>query len=145
MLTDLWGEGDGNPNALKGVNEAMEKGTDQLLNDTGKVLAGLFSQQKVARGEFRKELTDLATSMFEATDNLPPIFILVDELDRCRPSYAVELLERIKHLFSIEDFVFVLGSDTEQLSHAIRGLYGAGFDAERYLKRFVDRTYKFYR
>lgn len=143
MMSDLWGNDDGDPTSLAEASEAIEKSTDQFLDGTGKALAGLFAHQKAARGEFRAELAALATSIFEATDNSPPVFILVDELDRCRPSYAVELLERIKHLFSIEDFVFVLGSDTEQLSHAIRALYGAGFDSERYLKRFVDRTYNF--
>ncbi|WAF58355.1 KAP family NTPase [Aeromonas caviae] len=38
-----------------------------------------------------------------------PAFILIDELDRCRPSYAVEMLETIKHIFDISGVVFVQG------------------------------------
>ncbi len=49
-----------------------------------------------------------------------PAFILIDELDRCRPSYAVEMLETIKHIFDIPKVVFVLATDTEQLQHAIK-------------------------
>ncbi|WP_258224565.1 KAP family P-loop NTPase fold protein, partial [Aeromonas sp. HMWF014] len=73
-----------------------------------------------------------------------PAFILIDELDRCRPSYAVEMLETIKHIFDIQGVVFVLATDTEQLQHAIKVIYGEGFDGKKYLERFYDsqRTLK---
>ncbi|MBL0565393.1 KAP family P-loop NTPase fold protein [Aeromonas veronii] len=70
-----------------------------------------------------------------------PAFILIDELDRCRPSYAVEMLETIKHIFDIKGVVFVLAMDTEQLQHAIKVIYGDGFDAESYLGRFFHRRF----
>lgn len=67
-----------------------------------------------------------------------PAFILVDELDRCRPSYAVEMLETIKHIFDIPGVVFVVGTDTDQLQHAVKAIYGEGFDARTYLGRFFN-------
>ncbi|HHQ4610130.1 TPA: KAP family P-loop NTPase fold protein [Aeromonas veronii] len=70
-----------------------------------------------------------------------PAFILIDELDRCRPSYAVEMLETIKHIFDIKGVVFVLATDTEQLQHAIKVVYGEGFDAQSYLGRFFQRRF----
>lgn len=70
-----------------------------------------------------------------------PAFILIDELDRCRPSYAVEMLETIKHIFDIPRVVFVLATDTEQLQHAIKVIYGEGFDAQTYLGRFFKRRF----
>ncbi|PTS74731.1 NTPase KAP [Aeromonas sp. HMWF036] len=70
-----------------------------------------------------------------------PAFIFIDELDRCRPSYAVEMLETIKHIFDIPGVVFVLATDTEQLQHAIKVIYGEGFDAESYLGRFFHRRF----
>ncbi|MFM5549895.1 P-loop NTPase fold protein [Aeromonas veronii] len=70
-----------------------------------------------------------------------PAFILIDELDRCRPSYAVEMLETIKHIFDIPRVVFVLATDTEQLQHAIKVIYGDGFDAQSYLRRFFNRRF----
>ncbi|WP_241496697.1 P-loop NTPase fold protein [Aeromonas caviae] len=66
---------------------------------------------------------------------------MIDELDRCRPSYAVEMLETIKHIFDISGVVFVLATDTEQLQHAIKVIYGEGFDAESYLGRFFHRRF----
>ncbi|WP_368195758.1 P-loop NTPase fold protein [Aeromonas sp. R2-2] len=70
-----------------------------------------------------------------------PAFILIDELDRCRPSYAVEMLETIKHIFDIPKVVFVLATDTEQLQHAIKVIYGEGFHASAYLRRFFRRQF----
>nr|WP_279504657.1 P-loop NTPase fold protein [Aeromonas veronii] len=66
---------------------------------------------------------------------------MIDELDRCRPSYAVEMLETIKHIFDIPKVVFVLATDTEQLQHAIKVIYGDGFDAQNYLGRFFMRRF----
>lgn len=70
-----------------------------------------------------------------------PAFIFIDELDRCRPSYAVEMLETIKHIFDIDGVVFVVATDTEQLQHAVKAVYGEGFDAKIYLGRFFNSRY----
>ena len=70
-----------------------------------------------------------------------PVFIFIDELDRCRPSYAVEMLEVIKHFFKIKNLVFVVSTDTTQLQHAVKAVYGESFDAQTYLHRFFDTRY----
>ncbi|MBB1398461.1 P-loop NTPase fold protein [Pseudoalteromonas sp. SG44-8] len=70
-----------------------------------------------------------------------PIFVFIDELDRCRPSYAVEMLETIKHIFDVKGIVFVVATDTEQLQHTIKSIYGEGFDAKVYLGRFFNSRY----
>lgn len=69
-----------------------------------------------------------------------PLFIFIDELDRCRPTYAIEMLETIKHLFDMKRVVFVIATDKEQLEHSIKAVYGIGFDSQRYLNRFFNRT-----
>ena len=87
---------------------------------------------------FKEELTSYIE---ESIPNKPLIFI-IDELDRCRPDYAVEVLERIKHFFSIKGIVFVLSIDKEQLCNSIRGHYGSDrINAEEYLRRFIDVEY----
>ncbi len=71
-----------------------------------------------------------------------PLIFIVDELDRCRPDYAVEVLEKIKHLFAVKGVVFVLSIDKEQLSHAVCGYYGSEkIDSREYLRRFIDLEY----
>ena len=71
-----------------------------------------------------------------------PLVVMIDELDRCRPSYAVELLEVAKHLFSVDQIVFVLAVNRSELAHSVKALYGDGFDAEGYLGRFFDVDFR---
>lgn len=70
-----------------------------------------------------------------------PTLVIIDELDRCRPSYAVEMLEVVKHIFDIPGVFFIISTDTEQLQHAIKVVYGSGFNAQIYLSRFFDARF----
>lgn len=66
------------------------------------------------------------------------LIVFIDELDRCKPSFAIKLLERIKHYFSNDRITFVFSINTSELQHAVKRYYGEGFDACRYLDRFFD-------
>jgi hypothetical protein len=68
-----------------------------------------------------------------------PIVILIDELDRCRPTYAIEFLESIKHFFETEGCTFLVATNTEVLECSVKAVYGEHFDAQLYLRRFFDR------
>lgn len=70
-----------------------------------------------------------------------PLFIIIDELDRCRPDFAISLLEITKHIFNIPGVVFIIATDTEQLQHSIKVVYGSDFSANHYLSRFFDRRF----
>lgn len=83
----------------------------------------------------RSKLSVLSETFFTQTQK--PLVFIVDELDRCRPTYAIETLERIKHLFNIDHIVFVLGIDRKQLGSSIQSVYGC-IDIENYLHRFID-------
>lgn len=92
---------------------------------------------------FKRQLAKLALNLNAHGRLEAPLFILIDELDRCRPSYAVTMLEEVKHLFDIDGLVFIFATDTKQLSHAVSAVYGSEFDGERYLLRFFNRNYVF--
>lgn len=66
------------------------------------------------------------------------LVIFVDELDRCRPDYAIRLLERIKHYFSCDRVSFVFIMNGTELKKSIRHVYASDFDADLYLERFFD-------
>lgn len=70
------------------------------------------------------------------------IVIFIDELDRCRPTFAVEVMERVKHVFDAQGLVFVVALDKLQLGYAVRSIYGQGFDGAGYLGRFFDCTFR---
>ena len=66
-----------------------------------------------------------------------PLVFFVDELDRCRPVFAVEVLEKIKHIFDVEGVFFVVAVNKEELAKTIRSVYG-DIDVEVYLRKFFD-------
>lgn len=70
-----------------------------------------------------------------------PVFVFIDELDRCRPNYAIKLLEGLKHLLDVRGLCFCVSTNFNQLCESIRAAYGAGFDSHRYLKRFFAFEY----
>lgn len=117
----------------------------ELISQTANTLTeGLHEQiknytdRKNSIAEFRESLQTFVSS---TTDNKPVVFI-IDELDRCRPNYAVELLEQVKHLFTVKGIVFVLSIDKVQLGNAVKGVYGSDLiDSDEYLRRFIDIEY----
>ncbi len=90
-----------------------------------------------------KSTKDIENTVLEFMESLLPekgnrLIIFIDELDRCKPSYAVKLLERIKHYFSNDRITFVFSINTNELQNTIKQHYGNDFDACRYLDRFFD-------
>ena len=100
-----------------------------------------YVEAKALLGDFRAALQEEAFSLAETHNDLP-LVVLIDELDRCRPTYAIELLETAKHLFSVDRIVFVLCLDRAQLTHSVRAVYGSDFNADGYLRRFFDIDYR---
>lgn len=126
------GEG-GSNDAIEAVKEAskifVDDNVDNLFKDIDK--------SKKSRKEFKEELRKYTNSILEEKGK-DKLIIIIDELDRCRPTFAIELLENIKHLFDIEKIVFLIAVDTNQLTESIKSVYGNGFDAQTYLHRFFD-------
>ncbi len=117
-------------------SEDLNKNNEELM----RYVKDAHHQQITAMHEVKKQLSALvAMSEIIAAKNLP-VIVLVDELDRCRPNYAVEFLEVIKHFFETDHFVFLCASDTKQLSESIKTIYGSDFDSEHYLRRFFLRA-----
>lgn len=90
-----------------------------------------------------KKTKDEADTVSKFLQSLLPevgerLIVFVDELDRCKPSYAVKILERIKHYFLDEKITFVFSVNINELQHTIKKHYGSDFDATRYLDRFFD-------
>lgn len=91
-------------------------------------------KDKLALKEFRSYLSNFAN---EVNDGKPIVFI-IDELDRCKPDFALELLEQVKHLFSVQGITFLLVTNREQLEESIKSKYGQGIDPTNYLHKFIN-------
>src|SRR3954466_1508030 len=89
---------------------------------------------------FRNALSDLPKLLNVDNNQTKPLILIIDELDRCRPNFSLQLLERIKHFFSVPNVHFVLGTNLTQLENSIAALYGNGIDTPVYLQKFVHLT-----
>ena len=113
----------------------------------------LFLENEKRRKDFSRQLEDIAKEVASKptgiNDNVNkaqrfPLFVMIDELDRCRPDYAIELLESVKHLFNVPGVVFLLAIDGEQMLNVIEHRFGLKEESEKtdkrkdYLKKFVD-------
>ena len=104
---------------------------DRDVPDSGTSMLDSWDAAKTAIDAFTRALE-------AATAKDRPLVVFVDELDRCRPAYALDLLEVVRHLFSVDGVVVVLAINRDQLRCAVGSLYGDEFGADRYLRRFAD-------
>lgn len=120
-----------------GIKEAIEKVTEGVT-DIFESEVNDYAEKKKGIAEFRISLSKFIAD----TNKGKPLIFIVDELDRCRPDYAVAILEQIKHFFSVPNIVFVLSIDKIQLGNSVKGVYGSDkIDADEYLRRFIDVEY----
>ena len=113
--------------------------------ETGsKILDSLFSEEQLKpfmkKKLFEKEIQNFISELPNERGNKLVIFI--DELDRCNPSYAVKLLEQIKHYMEDDRIIFVFSVNINQLQYTIKHYYGNNFNATKYLDRFFDLQVK---
>ena len=101
---------------------------------SGPDILALFQSRKEALQRLKSALRSLFI------DNTKPVFLLVDELDRCRPDFAVQYLETIKHVFDVEGLTFVLAVDLLQLETSARALFGDGLNFPEYYRKFAHRN-----
>ena len=129
--------------AMKGyIKKQIGDGFDELVDialerQTTTEAIKQYQEDKQIVEQFKNLLAQVVAGL---ADN-KPFVIFIDELDRCRPLYAIELLERVKHLFGVRGLIFVLSTDKEQLGESIRSQYG-NIDTERYFRRFFDLTFE---
>lgn len=127
--------------------ETAGEAIESLLNDGTegiKVLLKDINEKDDAYKNFYSqyenyyEVIEKIKDALKSVANERKIVILIDELDRCKPLFAIKLLENIKHILDAQNISFVFALDMEQLSHSIKCIYGQGMDANGYLCRFFD-------
>ena len=78
------------------------------------------------------------------------IILIVDELDRCLPEYAIKVLERLHHVCNEMPVIQILAINKKNLADSISSVFGKNFYnspysdeqtnqfAESYLQKFID-------
>ncbi|MCO7055334.1 KAP family P-loop NTPase fold protein [Pseudomonas juntendi] len=120
------------------IDKELEKLASDVVGGTVGDIVDSFNVKQKSLEQFKSQLS-LALEALPGDQNNLVIFI--DELDRCRPTYAIEMLERVKHLFDLDRIIFILAMNRDQLGKSIQGVYGTSFNGTQYLKRFIDIDY----
>lgn len=110
--------------------EAKKQGRQPKIPD----FVTLYEERTKALGKLKETLRQVFGG------DRPKAFVFVDELDRCRPDYAINYLETIKHVFDIHGLVFMLAVDYGQLERSAKALFGANLRFPDYFRKFVQRS-----
>ena len=94
-----------------------------------------IKKKKALFDKLNKSLADCVEELKEK-----PLVIMVDELDRARPDYAVKFLETLKHFFQTKGIVFILAVDKAHLESSVKSLYGSDINFPEYYRKFVHRN-----
>ena len=125
-------------NAL-GVLKATTGVTFKVNQDQGeKAFLEAYLEQRSTKEKLKKRLDEMSAKVVAETKH--PMVFIIDELDRCRPTFAIELLERVKHIFDVPNLVFVFGLNRDELSKSLQSVYGE-IDSDVYLRRFFDMEF----
>jgi hypothetical protein len=124
------------------ASAVSDEAADVFDDNVGELITRRREDQRTV-SEFRDALSGLPAKLSAAdeTGTHKPLIFIIDELDRCRPAFALSLLERIKHFFSVPNVHFVLGINSTQLASSVRAVYGQGIDARLYLQKFIHMNW----
>lgn len=122
ILDDLKASDDLGDEMSKGIDHILKEKLDQTKSD------------KHALESFKSTLENHITKI----GNGKPVIFIIDELDRCRPDFSLELIEQIKHLFTVKNLKFILITNKNQIHASIKKRYGSEIDAHIYLQKFID-------
>lgn len=125
----------------EGIDAAKQE-IETLIDREASQMLDAYKRRRQSRETFKASMRALIAGISSAeADVSTPLFIVIDELDRCRPDFAIRVLEEVKHFFDIPGVIFIIALHGEQLSKSIKAVYGAEFASEAYLRRFFSRKY----
>ena len=125
---------------LQNVRGVLKKhtGLSFVIEEDDQDPLDVYTSQRAMKDEIKVQLAELAVQVRDDTGK--PLVFIIDELDRCRPTFAIELLERVKHIFDVPNMVFVFGVNRSELCSSLQSIYGE-IDADIYLRRFFDMEF----
>ncbi|MCP4607369.1 MAG: hypothetical protein GY845_01460 [Planctomycetes bacterium] len=116
------------------AGEYAESNNDKVKKELGHACFQLYEE----KGKLFKDLKTLLRDLTKKSKN--SIIVIVDELDRCKPNYAIEFLDTIKHFFDIKGLVFVIGVDKKQLASSAKAMFGQELVFDEYYRKFAHRN-----
>lgn len=117
------------------ISAVLTKGTVKITDYSD---SNDLVEQIITSEELKERINDIFENILAENSN--KMILIIDELDRCKPTYTIKLLEEIKHFLNNENIIIVLTTNIYQLSNTIKNIYGNNFDIDEYLDKIIDLT-----
>lgn len=121
--------------------EYMSKAEDDFESVVSEYISHNPNSISPAYSTYKENIKEMQDAMETALNETIPggkLVIIIDELDRCKPLFAVETLEIVKHIMDVPNVIYVFALDIQQLGAVIKKVYGSETDATGYLMRFFS-------
>ena len=122
--------------ALNDIKNDIAEGTSEVLGKFMEERISTYKDEIQSIITFHQTLESVAAEI--SKENSKPLVFMIDELDRCKPTYAIDLIEKVKHIFSVKNIIFILVMHKTQLEESVRCVYGQKIDANTYLQKFIN-------
>ncbi len=123
------------------LDEIIDDLGDGMSKAAGQMIAAQMAAERVRKIELPKQLKTLHSALTEGSVK-KRVVIIVDELDRCHPSYAIAVMEAMKPIFGQSGFIFCLMVNPEYLENLAQHQFGTSEGEEKYLDKFVDLRFR---
>lgn len=126
------------------INSLLKKNFELDLNDITNNLMGIQNEEYLQDFKVFKKCKENVIHNLEKTCKKKPQIFIIDELDRCKPNFAMDTLEIVKHFFDVKNCVFIIAVDKLQLEESVKTIYGQEMNVEKYFSKFFDYQYNLF-
>ena len=125
----------------KGMDDTFSEFVSGVLEEQIKNYSATKDHVKKFREQLKEMVEDLQKNENNREQTIRPLIFFIDELDLCRPDYAIQVLEKIQHFLEVEGIIIVLGMDMEQIGYSVKTVFGQNMKERNYLRKFIDFEY----
>jgi len=127
------------PSAVKVGSSVLAKKFNKyedIINFAGEIsknISEIILDSITIENEYLKKLENFSKKA--------PLMILIDNLDRCRPEFVLDFFVLIKRMFNVENVLFVIAYDKQQIINLLRTLYSDDIDISSYIKKYIPTEF----
>lgn len=121
------------PSLMSLIPTTIDLATGSSLGTQAANMLNTYIEGQDDLDKIREKLSDVCSDK--------NLILIIDELDRCNPNYALSTLETLKHIFEIKNLKILICANYNQLAKVVDNSYGAGTTTEQYLEKFFRYSF----
>jgi predicted KAP-like P-loop ATPase len=126
---------------FKTISESIDEFSNNSVDNKIKWMER-FEKKKDAIAQIQKSMSSILTEYYASEDGkFTPLYYFIDELDKCKSAFVVEMLNTVSRVLNIPEIIFIVAADKSQIENAVKTIYGNDFDTDNYLKNTFNLIY----